>query len=154
MMISKSKKGGWLKKALLITVLLIIAGIGIYWYWATDRFADTKNRKSAYELGAQEMISEFEKDMAVANGKYSGKIITVTGIVSEIERADTTMNILFKDTISGSYAIFTFQQQHQEEAKTVKPGDSISIKGACSGAVFSPRRQITSIAFQRSTLNK
>ena len=64
------------------------------------------------------------------------------------------MNIKFVDTTSGSYAIFAFQEQHIAETKTVKVGDSVSIKGSCSGGILSEILGTESITFKRCTLNK
>src|SRR5688572_31769868 len=80
----------------------------------------------------------FRSDDA-ANKKYTDRIITVSGIISEVEAADTTVNIKFIDTASGSYAIFAFQQQYMAEAKSLKAGEQVSIKGSCSGGVFSQK---------------
>ena len=81
-------------------------------------------------------------------------MITVSGTVSEIEPADTTVNIKFIDTTSGSYAIFAFQEQHIAEAKTLKVGDSVSIKGSCSGGVFSEILGTEFITFKRCAIVK
>ncbi len=151
---SKKRNKSWWKKALLAGIILLAAGAGIYWYIATEKFADTKDRKAAFTVNALDFIHEFEHNNEAANQKYTGKIITVNGIVSETEAADTTMNIKFIDTASGSYAIFAFQEKHLAEAKTVRPGDSISIKGSFSAGVYSRLRKTTSISFQRCTLNK
>jgi hypothetical protein len=68
--------------------------------------------------------------------------------------ADTTANIKFIDTTTGSFAIFAFQQQHLDEAKSVKAGDSVSIKGSCSGGTYSEILGVEKIDFKRSALNK
>jgi tRNA_anti-like len=141
-------------KLLVTGIILLLAGVGIYWYIATEKFADTKDRKAAYTVNALDFIHEFEQNNEAANKKYTDKIITVNGTVSEIEAADTTMNIKFIDTTSGSYAIFAFQEQHLDEAKSVKAGDSISVKGSCSGGVFSRLRKTTFVSFKRCALNK
>jgi hypothetical protein len=134
-------------------VLAVIAA-GIYWYVATEKFSDTKDTKAAYLVSALDFISEFQKNDSAANAKYADKIVEVNGRVSEIEAADTTLNIKFIDKATGSYAIFSFQQQHVAEAKTVKVGDSVSIKGSCSGSIYSEILDATAISFKRSTLNK
>lgn len=140
---------------LLITVLILLAaGAGIYWYVATDTFADTSNRKSAFTVSAQDFIAEFNSNDTAANKKYTDKIVTVSGRVSAVEPADTTVNIKFIDSTSGSYAIFAFQEQHLGEAKAVKPGDSISIKGSCSGGIYSMILGYHSISFKRCALTK
>lgn len=148
------KRSPWLKRLLIAGLLLLVAAAGIFWYVQTRKYGDTKDIKADYEVNATEFIAEFQNDLEKANQKYSDKIITVTGMVSETELADTSMNIKFIDMTTGSYAIFAFQKQYLDEAKTVRAGDNVSIKGSCSGGVFSRLRKVTSITFQRCTLDK
>lgn len=143
---------GW--RLFLTILLLLAAGGGIYWYVATDTFADTSNRKAAFTVKAADFINEFNTNDTAANKKYTDKIVTVSGRVSAVEAADTTVNIKFTDSTTGSYAIFAFQEQHLNEAKTVKPGDSISIKGSCSGGIYSMILGYHSISFKRCALTK
>ena len=150
----QKKRSSLLKKLLIAGVFLLLAATGIYWYVATEKFSDTLNRKAAYTVNAIDFIKEFQQNESIANKKYSDKIIIVNGIVSEIEAADTTVNIKFIDTSTGSYAIFAFQEQHLAEAKSVIMGDSISIKGSCSGAIYSEILGTEFISFKRCALNK
>ena len=152
--VKQHRKKPWLKWLLISGFGLLIIGGGIFWYAQTKKYADTKDVKADYTITATELIRAFEQDNQAANEKYTDKILNVSGMVSEIEAADTTMNIKFIDTATGSYAIFAFQQQHVDEAKTVKTGNTVSIKGACSGGIFSRLRKATSITFQRCTLVK
>jgi len=148
------KKTGSLKKILIAVLALIIIGAGIYWYVASEKFADTSKRKSVYIVKALDFIKEFLQNDSLANKKYADKIITVTGIVSGIESADTTINIKFIDKATGSYAIFAFQEQHLNEAKTLKAGDDVSIKGSCSGSIYSDILGTEIITFKRCALTK
>jgi hypothetical protein len=148
------KKKPWLKRILAALLTLVVVFAGIYWYVATDKFADTKDRQAAYTVDAIPFIREFEKEQVNANKKYKDKIITVNGTVSEIEAADTTMNIKIMDTESGSFIIFAFQEQHLSEPKTVKVGDAVSIKGSFSAGIFSDILEVVKIDFKRSTLNR
>ena len=148
------KKKPWLKRILITLLGLVVIFACIYWIVATEKFADTKDREAVFTVNAIDFIREFEKDDKAANKKYAEKIITVNGMVSEIEAADTTMNIKFIDTVSGSYAIFAFQEQYIAEAKTLKVGDTASIKGSCSGGVLSEILGSEFITFKRCTLNK
>lgn len=147
---AKKNNRRWILLAILALVVLFA---GVYWYVATEKFSDTKARKADYTVGAMEFIREFVKDGDAANTKYRDRIVALNGVVSEVELADTTMNIKFIDPESGSLAIFAFQQQHLNEAKSVKAGDSISIKGSCSGGIFSEILEVHKIDFKRSTLN-
>ena len=148
------KRSSWLKKSLLVILALLLSAAAVYWYYATEKFADTTKRKAAYTVSAIPFIKEFEQNDSLANKKYADKIITVNGTVSEVEAADTTVNIKFIDASTGSYAIFSFQEQHANEAKTIKVGDSISIKGSCSGGIHSDILGTEFITFKRCALNK
>jgi hypothetical protein len=148
------QRNPWRKRILAgILVLAVIFGT-IYWIVATDKFSDTKDRKAAYTVSAFDFIKEFRQNEKIAKEKYDGKIVAVSGRVSALEPADTTMNIKFIDPASGDYIIFVFQSQHLSEAKTVKVGDSVSIKAAYSDFLYSSILDAYSITFQRSTLNK
>ena len=149
-----TQKRPLLKKLLVFGLGLVAVAAGIYWYVATEKFSDTKDRKAEFTVKAIDFIREFVNNDSAANRKYTDKIITVNGIVSEIEAADTTVNIKFIDTSNNAYAIFAFQEQHLAEAKTVKVGDSVSIKGSCSGGVFSEILGTEYITFKRCALNK
>lgn len=148
------KKRTWVKKLLLSGLVLILILAGIYWYVATEKFTATKDREAAFTVNAIDFIREFRKNDSAANAKYRDKIITLTGTVSALESPDTsTVNIKFIDTTTGDYAIFAFQEQYLSEAKSVKAGDKVSIKGSCSGSSFSSILDSYFIPFKRSTLN-
>ena len=149
------KKRTWLKRLLITTLLLVILMAVVYWIVATDKFSDTRKREAAFTVSAIDFIHEFEKDIAAANTKYTEKIITVNGRISDLEAPDTsTVNIKFVNPASGSFAIFAFQDQHLAEGKALKIGDSVSIKGSCSGGIYSQVLELTKIDFKRAAINK
>ncbi|HKO80447.1 MAG TPA: hypothetical protein VJU78_08635 [Chitinophagaceae bacterium] len=148
-------KRSWLKKILVTGLILAVIGGGIYWYIATEKFAATKDRKAAFTVNAIDFIREFRKDDSASNRKYAKKIISVNGIISDLESPDSaTINIKFIDTTTSDYIIFAFQEQYLAEAKSVKIGDSVSVKGACTGSIYSDLLDAYNIGFIRSTLNK
>ncbi len=148
------KRNSWRKRILIGILVLAVIAAGIYWYVATDKYSDTKDRKAAYTVSAFDFIQEFKQDEKSAKEKYNEKILVVNGRVSAIEPADTTMNVKFIDKNTGDYIIFAFQSQHLAEAKTIKVGDSVSIKAAYRDFIYSEILDAYSITFQRSTLNK
>lgn len=142
-------------KNILIGILVVAVTLfAVAWYIFNDKYADTIERKAAYTVNAMDFIKEFEKNDSLANKKYTEQIITVNGTVSEVQQVDTTANIKFIDTTSGSYIIFTFQQQHLAEAKQLKEGDKVSIKGSCSGGTYSEILGTEYISFKRCAINK
>jgi tRNA_anti-like len=149
------KKKPWLKRILIVVMVLVVVLAGVYWYYATEKFSDTTDRESSYTVNALDLIHEFIENDSAANKKYTEKIITVNGRISELEAPDTsTVNVKFIDPATGSFAIFAFQDTHLAEGKNLKAGDSVSIKGSCSGGVYSAELELTKIDFKRAALNK
>ena len=142
------------KRLIYFLLLAFIAVAGIFWYLYTKKFPDTRDSKADFTVNAIAFIREFEKDNDKANKKYTEKIVSVSGRIAAIEQVDTTANIKFTDPVSGSYIIFSFQDQHLNETKGVKAGDSVTIKGSCSGGIFSEILGTEYISFKRSTLKK
>jgi hypothetical protein len=142
------------KKILLGLFIVLLAGAGVVWYIFTEKFTDTANRKSDFTVNAMDFIKEFRQNASMANRKYTEKIVVVNGIVSTIEAADTTANIKFTNASTGDYIIFAFQQQHLADAKKLKEGQQVSIKGSCSGGAYSQILGINYISFKRAALNK
>ncbi|MBN8666240.1 MAG: hypothetical protein J0M30_01975 [Chitinophagales bacterium] len=141
------------KKILFGGFLLLLIGAGIYWYIATDTFSDTKGRKAEFSVKADDFLKEYQTDSKQANLKYTEKIVEVSGIVSATEAADSSINIKIADTTTGSYVIFAFQDKDMDEARSVKAGDLVTIKGSCSGGVYSSILETWAITFKRSTLS-
>ena len=154
MMASKRKMNPWLKRLLLSGLLLLLVGGGVVWYIFNEKFTDTSERKAAFTVNAIDLIHEFQQSDSLANKKYAEKIITVNGRISELEAADTTINVKMIDTLTDAYIIFAFQQQHLKEAKQLKEGDSVSIKGSCSGGTYSEILETEFITFKRCAVNK
>jgi hypothetical protein len=148
------RRNPWKKRVLVTLLVLAIVFAGIYWYIATEKFSDTSDRKAAHTVSVNVFFREFQQNEQASKEKYAGKIVAINGRVSEIEPADTTLNIKFTDTATGNYAIFAFQKQHLLEAKTIKLGDSVSIKAAFSDYVYSSILDVHYITFQRAALNK
>lgn len=149
---------GWKRKIVLLVVGPVLTWAGFYFassYLENEKFEDTANTKADYTVNASDLIKEFQANDSAANAKYREKILTVNGTISAIERPnDSTMNIKFIDTTTGSYAIFPFLGEEFVEAKNLKEGDTVSVKGSCSGGVLSEILGTESISFKRCTINK
>jgi len=141
------------QKILAAGLALLLIGGGIYWYIATDTFSDTSDRKAEYSLKVEDFLKEYKDSSESANKKYTEKIIEITGTVTATEPADSTINIKMADTSGSSYVIFAFQDQHLDEAKSIKTGDIVTIKGSCSGGIYSSILESWAITFKRSAIS-
>lgn len=119
-----------------------------------ETYQTTDNVKADYTISADEMLAEFVNADSLANAKYREKIVLVYGKASQVEiKSDSTANIRFDDP-AGSYIIFSFEKDHYEEIKNIQSGDVVSLKGSCSGSIFSEILGTTQISFKRSSLIK
>ena len=148
---------GWLKKIVWLIAGPLITYAGFYAassHLENEKFGDTANSKAAYTVNALDLIREFQSNDSLANAKYREQIITVNGSISEIETPnDSTANVKFVDS-TGSYAIFPFHDETLAEVKKLKQGDKVSVKGSCSGGVYSEILGTHFISFKRNTINK
>ncbi len=152
---SATKKKGWKKPVLIGILVLVIAAATTYWYVATEKFSDTTKKKATYTVNAIDFIREFQENDSLANAKYADKIVTVNGMVSELEAPDTsTVNVKMLDTTTNNLIISAFQEQHLTEGKSLKVGDAVSIKGSCSGGHLNSILEVIKIDFKRAALNK
>ncbi|MEI9943681.1 MAG: hypothetical protein WDN26_05615 [Chitinophagaceae bacterium] len=149
---------GWFKKIVLLIIGPLIAWgsfTAIYSHFENEEFSDTAHAKADYTISADGLIKEFLANDSAANAKYREKIISVEGNISAVEMPnDSTVNVKFVDTATGSYAIFPFVNEPAKEAKTLKEGQAVSIKGSCSGGVYSQILGTEFITFKRCVLNK
>jgi hypothetical protein len=123
-------------------------------YIMGETHAATENVKADYTLNSADLIKEFITNDTATNKKYIEKILIVNGNTSAVEvLADSTSTIKFEDS-TGSYIIFSLEKNQIDQAKNIKKGDAVSLKGVCSGSIFSEILGTTSISFKRATLNK
>jgi Tfp pilus assembly protein PilV len=143
----------WIKKLILLIVIIVAILGAIAWYLFNEKFTDTTKRDAAFSIDAQSFIKEFQQNDSLANIKYKEKIITVNGTVSEIETMDSIINIKMIDTTTDAYVIFGFQDEQITKVKTIKEGDKISVKGSCSGGSYSDILEVEAIDFKRCVIN-
>ncbi|HTE34701.1 MAG TPA: hypothetical protein VK666_30185, partial [Chryseolinea sp.] len=92
------RKKSWVKRLLIAGLVLVLILAGIYWYVATEKFADTKDEEAMFTISANDFIHEFQVNDSAANKKYREQIVTVNGRISDLESPDTsTVNVKFID---------------------------------------------------------
>lgn len=141
----------------LLILLPLLTWGGFKWgekYVMNETFAGSETVKADYTVNATDLISEFLASDSAANRKYREKMIVVNGTVTQTERqADSTTVIQLADS-TGSYIAFSFEPFLLPQVQGIKAGDAVSLKGSCSGSIYSEILGTTVIQFKRSTLNK
>ncbi len=148
---------GWLKKTgwlLAGPVFALASFLFIEKYLEKETHTNTGDVKIDYTISSSELIKEFSANDTAANKKYLNRMLVVNGPASSVDIAtDSTSTIKFADS-TGSYAIFSLEKSELAAVKSMKAGDGVSLKGVCSGSIFSEILGTTSISFKRAILNK
>ena len=121
-----------------VVLIGLLAGICIAIYMFNKPKRDISNTKPEYTVTAEQLLTEFTKNEQSANAKYlsesGGKVIQVSGIVAEInQQGDTTLNISLKGLSDSQRINCSMEKTGIPEAKSLKAGDKVSIKGECTG---------------------
>ena len=116
---------------LLIFIAIIVLGmIAIYSIWNEPH----KNIKNAdgVEVNAVQLYSDLTKDSTTMKSKFVNNIVIVSGEVKKVlKNQNGDQIILLKTNVSDGFVNCTME----EKANNVKPGNTISIKGICSGYI-------------------
>jgi len=145
------KKAGWV----LLGPIFVFASFKLAEkYIMGETHKDTATAKADYTMNADGLIKEFMANDTAANKKYMEKMILVNGNAASVDiLPDSTSTIRFADS-TGSYAIFSLEKNQFDQVHAVKAGDPVSLKGVCSGSIFSEILGTTSISFKRATFIK
>ncbi len=127
-----AKYSGMKKKTLkiagLLCLLVVISGAAIIYrmYHQPQRSVATE---TAVVMNARQLAAEYEQDEAVANKKYLGNAVQVSGTVSEVSvnQQNKPVIVLAGTGMSG------VQCSLLKDADGIKKGDAVTIKGFCSG---------------------
>jgi hypothetical protein len=120
-----------------IKILLVIACLGgITGFYLYNKPVKSTSSKSA-DLGIRSEIlfNEFAKDENAANVKYLDKVISITGVVTNVTIEDG-LSIVTLKTASDMFGVICKMEGDDEKVKSVKAGDEITIKGVCTGMLM------------------
>jgi hypothetical protein len=127
------------KKWLLILLIIVLAGVavGIYaWKEYNRRMPDTAGMKAIATKQAAELVKEFEADENVANKQYNDKVVSVKGTIVKVDRNDSTQTVILAGESAMAGVVCQFDAAHNKQLETLQPGQSIKVKGVCTGALM------------------
>lgn len=121
-------------KVLIPLLVIIIGGIAAMGYVFRTPENSVANQKAAFTVTSNELFGTFNENENNANEKFLGKIVEVSGEITEIERADKgqLMLILSSGELMGGVRC-TFETNQDKVSGKVKKGEKHTIKGKCSG---------------------
>lgn len=89
-----------------------------------------------YIVTANELIAEFEKDESAASKKYVGRAVEVEGMITDVMEKDNGFLLLLGDSSFVSRVSCTLQDTQGNMAYGLTSGDSITVRGICTGRLL------------------
>ncbi len=122
-----------MKKVIIaVLVLCVVAGAAIGYYMWNKPHKDMAKVHVAYTLDADTLFAAYEADEAAADARYLGKVVAVSGTVTQVLPGDKATVVL--ETANG---IFGVRCESDPFSKVpfpeYKAGDKVTLKGECSG---------------------
>lgn len=116
-----------------IAILLIAAAAIAYVFRPAPD--SVKRLKPDYKVSAEILVTAFEDDEASAESKYKNKIIQVTGVVSNVTRANEGNSLVFLTGGMMGEVSCQFVNAELDRSKAAI-GKKITAKGKYSGYTF------------------
>lgn len=110
-------------------IIILVVVLWLYYQYQKPR-ADVDTITASYSLLAKKIYQDFVANEEVANQKYVGKVLEVTGAVSEAHVTDGAAMVLLTAGDEGGGVNCSFQKNN-----VIMPvkGQTITIKGRCTG---------------------
>jgi hypothetical protein len=122
-----------MKKALFILLLagLLTGIIAAYLMWNKPH-RDMHKQKADFEITAEQLLVDYERNEEQANQQYLGKIIAVSGTIAQIE--DGERKTILLATSNGIFGVrCELDPLSKEPLPDFMAGDAVTLKGTCTG---------------------
>lgn len=113
-----------------VLLLLGLAGWGILTVFKPHR--NVASDKAVASLPAENLYHEFEAGESLANKKWVGKVIEITGTVSSVSDAGNYISINLRATDDAGINCSVLKKDLAAENRP-KTGTRVTIKGKCTG---------------------
>lgn len=120
-------------------ILLLLAAVGVigaiigYTLWNKPH-ADMNKAKADVTIDATALFNEFTADEAAATANYLGKTLAVTG---KIKESTSDGKVSFETGNPDGFGVrCELDPLTQHARSTFEPGESVTLKGECTGFSF------------------
>lgn len=116
--------------SLLIVPVVVIACITMY---NKPHINVAKTAPDISSITSQTLLNDFLSDENQANSKYLEQIIQVTGVISKLETAKGGGIVTLRDEDSFGSVMCHLSPEETEKMESLKKGQSVTVKGICTG---------------------
>jgi hypothetical protein len=125
------------KKILIGVAIIIVVAVAVGLYMYNKPQKDYTTSKPDFVLTVDELFNAFVQDEAAATQKFVAKnsTIQVSGLLHDIvHEADSTITLILKSPHNDeAFVNCNLASSKLEALATIKPGETITIKGQCTG---------------------
>ena len=121
-----------MKKIIGIGILVLLVVGFLVWQFVNKKSTDFSEEKPLFEVSFTDLATEF-KDSKTALEKYKTKLISVQGTVLSINNEDTAITIELGSNEQEKSVICQMDKRHLADAKNIKEGEAIVLKGILTG---------------------
>jgi len=118
-----------MKKILIGLILVGLVTSGVIYVMYNKPHRDPATEKSI-SVSSMELFRSFEEDEALANKLYLDKVLEISGKISEITANQDMTPIIVLETEN---MVFGIRCTMNESETKVKVGETVTIKGICTG---------------------
>jgi hypothetical protein len=111
-------------------LLICLAGWGIYKVYKPHH--NVEFDQTAATLSATSMYNDFMNRESVANQKWVGKVIEITGKIESVNESGNYVSINLGATADGGVNCSVLKKDFHP-ARPLNKGDLITVKGKCTG---------------------
>jgi len=120
-----------MKKLLYILITLLVIAVIAYFIVLNLPKASSKNKDASFKIEANDLYSEFQANEVLANKKYIGKTIEISGSIMDMDRDKQGATVLYIDADAGINGLLCTMEMNQKAKFEV--GQEVTLKGLCSG---------------------
>jgi hypothetical protein len=122
----------YLKIAIVVIVLIGLAGAGTGFYLFNKKHQDLLKTRPDFIVSSIDLQKEFETDESAATARYGNKIIEVSGIIGSVKSGEEDfLSVSLNSGSDFSAVICTFPSKTDPGMFT--KGNQVTIRGECSG---------------------
>ena len=125
------------KIALYGLLIAMLCGGGIAWYQYNKPHVNIEKTAADVVIAAQALYEAYERDEADANALYLGKIIQVSGVVTEVTQDEEGIAKIFLDSGNPLGGVICQLDPLSKHLRTnFEEGEEIALKGKCDGMLM------------------
>ena len=124
------RKGAFLKW---IIAFAIIIAVAFAWKVINRKQVDTNTLEAIVPTSAAQVIEAFMNNEQAAGAKYNNKALVFSGTIQTIVLNDSVQTVTIGSTIPSAGIVCEFEKEQHAVVQQLKIGDSIQVKGVCTG---------------------